>query len=75
MKLSVVMVTYNHERFIAHALSSVLAQRTNFDFEIIVAEDCSTDGTRAIVIDFARRCPGKILPLLRERNLGMARNF
>jgi glycosyltransferase involved in cell wall biosynthesis len=75
MKLSVVMVTYNHERFIAHALSSVLAQRTNFDFEIIVAEDCSTDGTRAIVMDFARRYPGKILPLLRERNLGMMRNF
>src|SRR6266851_2492098 len=75
MKLSVVMVTYNHERFIAHALSSVLAQRTNVDFEIIVAEDCSTDGTRAIVMDFARRYPGKILPLLRERNLGMMRNF
>src|SRR6267378_159018 len=75
MKLSVVMVTYNHERYIAQALSSVVAQRTNFDFEIIVAEDCSTDGTRAIVMDFARRYPGKILPLLRERNLGMMRNF
>jgi len=75
MKLSVVMITYNHERFVAQALSSVLAQRTNFDFEIIVAEDCSTDGTRAIVMDFVRRYPGKILPLLRERNLGMMRNF
>ena len=75
MKLSVVMVTYNHERFIAQALSSVLAQRTNFDFEVIVAEDCSTDGTRAIVMDFVRRYPSKILPLLRERNLGMMRNF
>jgi glycosyltransferase involved in cell wall biosynthesis len=75
MKLSVLMVTYNHERFIAQALSSVLAQRTNFDFEIIVAEDCSTDGTRAIVMDFARRYPGKILPLLRDHNLGMMQNF
>jgi glycosyltransferase involved in cell wall biosynthesis len=75
MKLSVVLITYNHDRFIAQALSSVLDQRTNFDFEIIVAEDCSTDGTRAIVMDFARRYPGKILPLLRERNLGMMPNF
>jgi glycosyltransferase involved in cell wall biosynthesis len=75
VKLSVVLITYNHERFIAQALSSVLAQRTNFDFEIIVAEDCSTDGTRAIVTDFARRYPGKILPLLRERNLGMIPNL
>lgn len=75
MRLSVLVITYNHERFIAQALSSALAQRVNFDFEVIVADDCSTDGTRAIVMDFARRYPGKILPLLRERNLGMARNF
>jgi glycosyltransferase involved in cell wall biosynthesis len=75
MKLSVVMITYNHEPFIAQALSSILAQRTNFEFEIIVAEDCSTDGTRAILMDFVRRYPHKILPLLRERNLGMVRNF
>jgi glycosyltransferase involved in cell wall biosynthesis len=75
MKLSVVMVTYNHERFITQALSSVLAQRANFDYEIIVAEDCSTDGTRAILMDFVRRYPTKIIPLLRERNLGMMRNF
>jgi glycosyltransferase involved in cell wall biosynthesis len=74
MKLSVVVITYNHERFIAQALSSVLAQRVNFDYEIIVADDCSSDGTRAIVMDFVRRYPGKILPLLRERNLGMVRN-
>lgn len=75
MKLSVVMITYNHERFISQALSSVLAQRANFDFEIIVAEDCSTDGTRAILMDFVQRYPGKILPLLRDRNLGMMQNF
>ena len=75
MKLSVVMITYNHERFIAQSLDSVLAQRTNFDFEIIVAEDCSTDGTRAIVLDFARRFPGRILPSLRETNFGMMRNL
>jgi glycosyltransferase involved in cell wall biosynthesis len=42
MKLSVMMVTYNHERFIAQALESVLAQRVNFDYEIVVGEDCST---------------------------------
>jgi glycosyltransferase involved in cell wall biosynthesis len=75
MKLSVVMITYNHEHFIAQALSSVLAQRVNFDYEIIVAEDCSTDATRGIVMDFQRRNPDKIIPLLRERNLGVMRNF
>jgi glycosyltransferase involved in cell wall biosynthesis len=75
MKLSVVMLTYNHERFIAQALSSVLAQRLNFEYEIIVSEDCSTDATREIVRDFHRRYPKKIIPLLREQNLGAMRNF
>ena len=75
MRLSVAMITYNHERFIAQALESVLAQRVNFDYEIIVGEDCSTDGTRAIVMDFHRRYPGGIVPLLREKNIGGARNI
>jgi glycosyltransferase involved in cell wall biosynthesis len=69
MKLSVVVVTYNHERFIAQALDSILAQRVNFDYEIVVGEDCSTDSTRDILMDFHRRYPGRIVPLLREQNL------
>jgi glycosyltransferase involved in cell wall biosynthesis len=75
MKLSVLMVTYNHERFLAQALSSALAQRVNFEYEIIVGEDCSSDATREILMDFHRRHPEKIIPLLRERNLGRMRNF
>lgn len=74
MKLSVMMVTYNHERFIAQALASVLAQRVNFDYEIVVGEDCSTDRTRDILMDFHRRYPGRIVPLLRNPNMGAARN-
>ena len=75
MKLSVMMITYNHERFIAQAIESVLAQRVNFDCEIVIGEDCSTDGTRAVIMDFQRRYPGRIVPLLRDRNLGAMRNF
>jgi glycosyltransferase involved in cell wall biosynthesis len=75
MKLSVMMITYNHERFIAQAIESALAQRVNFDYEIVIGEDCSTDNTQAIVIDFARRYPGRIAPFLRRRNIGAMRNF
>jgi glycosyltransferase involved in cell wall biosynthesis len=75
MKLSVMMVTYNHERFIAQALESVLAQRVNFDYEIVIGEDCSMDGTRAILMDFHRCYPGRIVPLLREQNQGAIPNF
>jgi glycosyltransferase involved in cell wall biosynthesis len=75
MKLSVMIITYNHERFIAQALESVLAQRVNFDYEIVIGEDSSTDGTRAIVMDFHRRYPERIFPQLRNRNLGAMQNL
>ncbi|MGD1108567.1 MAG: glycosyltransferase [Terracidiphilus sp.] len=73
-KVSVAMSTYNHEKFIAQAIESVLAQNVNFDYEIVVGEDCSTDGTRAVVMDFHRRHPDRIRLLLWDRNVGMMRN-
>ena len=51
--VSVVVVTYNHEPYIEQALASVVAQRTSRSFEILISEDCSTDGTRRIVEAFA----------------------
>jgi len=75
MKLSVAMTTYNHEAFIRQALESVLAQRVNFDYEIVVGEDKSTDGSRAILMNLHQRYPERIVPLLRDENMGAARNF
>jgi hypothetical protein len=75
MKLSVMMITYNHERFIAQALESVLTQQVNFEYEIVVGEDCSMDRTREILMDFHRQHPDRIVPLLRQRNLGAMGNF
>src|ERR1700737_1148593 len=75
MKLSAMMITYNHERFIAQALESVLPQRVDFEYEIVVGEDCSTDGTRAILTDFHHRHPERIVPLLRTRNVGAMQNM
>src|SRR5688572_23850951 len=69
MKVSVLVMTYNHARFIRQALDSVLMQRTGFDFEVLISEDCSTDGTREIVVEYARRHPHTITLLLSEANL------
>jgi glycosyltransferase involved in cell wall biosynthesis len=69
------MITYNHERFIAQAIESVLMQKVNFDYEIIIGEDHSTDKTRAIVIDYQQRFPERIKTLLPSSNLGAFRNF
>ena len=75
MKLSVAMITYNQERFIGQAIESVLAQKVNFDFEIIIGEDCSADGTRSVVMDLHRRYPDRIVLILRPRNIGPMRNI
>lgn len=66
---SVIVITYNHEPFIAAALESVLAQQVTFAVELIVSEDCSTDGTRAVLEDFQRRYPDVVRLAYSERNL------
>jgi glycosyltransferase involved in cell wall biosynthesis len=73
--VSVACITYNHEKFIAQAIESVLMQETDFPVELVIGEDCSTDGTRAIVQEYAAKYPGVIRPLLPDRNLGMAKNY
>jgi glycosyltransferase involved in cell wall biosynthesis len=75
VKVSVAMVTYNHEAFITQAIESVLMQQTDFDFELVIGEDCSTDGTRAIVHAYGEGHPDRIRPLLSERNQGAHANF
>ena len=75
VKVSVAMITYNHERFIVQALESVFMQETDFLVELVIGEDCSTDGTRAIVCEYADRYPGRIRLLLPERNQGMIANY
>lgn len=68
--VTVLVATYNHERFLNQALDSVLAQVTSFTIEIVVGEDCSTDGTRALLEMYAARHPGVIRMVLAECNLG-----
>ena len=74
-RASVCMITYNHEKYIAQAIESVLMQKTDFDFEVVIGEDGSADGTADIVRRMAERCRPRIRPLLRDRNLGAQRNF
>jgi glycosyltransferase involved in cell wall biosynthesis len=74
-KVSVAMITYNHEKFIAQAIESVLMQITSFPIELVIGEDCSTDRTRQIVQHYAQLRPDVVRPLLPARNLGMHENF
>jgi glycosyltransferase involved in cell wall biosynthesis len=69
VRVSVVLITYNHERFLAQALDGVLGQRTDFDVEILVTEDHSTDSTRAIIAEYAARHRERIRPMFSAKNL------
>ncbi len=68
IRLSVRIITYNHERYIAQALDSILMQKTDFPFEICLGEDDSSDGTREICKRYAEKYPEKIRLFLRSRN-------
>jgi hypothetical protein len=65
--VSVCVFVYNHGPYVREALDSVLAQRTDFPYELCLGEDGSTDGTREICLEYAQRYPDKIRVLLRDR--------
>ncbi|WP_297449545.1 glycosyltransferase [uncultured Alistipes sp.] len=73
--VSVLMPTYNHERYIAEAIESVLMQRTNYPYELVIGEDCSTDSTREICCQYQRKYPEIIHLLEYETNVGLMKNY
>lgn len=76
MKVSVLLVTYNHAAYIRQALDSVLWQDIDQNFEIVVADDASTDNTRAIIKEYEGRDPRVRFRFLAEApNMGITRNY
>ena len=75
MLVSVCMITYNHEKYISQAIEGVLMQKTKFPVELVIGEDCSTDNTRKICLEYKEKYPDKIKLLLPENNLGIIQNF
>lgn len=69
--VTVWMTAYNHEKYIAQALDGILMQQTSFEFDIVLGEDCSTDRTREIILEYDKKYPGKFRLFLPEKNLGM----
>jgi glycosyltransferase involved in cell wall biosynthesis len=71
IKVSVCVVTYNHEKFVSKMLDSLLMQQTTFPYEIILGDDCSKDNTVSILKNYQERFPDKIRLLLQTKNLGL----
>ena len=74
IKVSVCVQTYQHGNFLEDCLNSILAQKTDFNFEILLGEDDSTDGTREICLDFAKKYPTIIRLFLHKRENNMKIN-
>lgn len=74
-KLSVITITYNHEKYIQQTLDSIISQATNFEFELIIADDASTDNTAAIITTYQKKYPHIIRAILRKSNVGVQKNF
>lgn len=75
MKVSACIITYNQEEYISQCLDGVLSQIVDFDYEIIIGEDKSTDGTLEICKKYANKHPTKITLIERSENLGMIGNW
>lgn len=68
IKVSVICITYNHVKYIEQALRSLVSQKTDFEYEIIVHDDASTDGTIDIIKKYQSEYPNLIIPIIEEEN-------
>ena len=68
------MITYNHEHYLADAIQGVINQICDFEFELIIGEDCSQDATRQIALDYERQYPNIIRVVYSDKNVGMNAN-
>jgi glycosyltransferase involved in cell wall biosynthesis len=73
--VSVAVLCYNQEKYIAQTMESIVSQETNFDYEIIIADDYSTDRTREILFRYKEKYPDKINLILNEKNIGLIANY
>jgi glycosyltransferase involved in cell wall biosynthesis len=69
------VLTYNHERYLAQAFEGLHKQQTTFPYEVVVANDCSSDGTAAVVETWSKVFGDRMRILPRPQNLGITRNF
>jgi glycosyltransferase involved in cell wall biosynthesis len=72
--VSVCCITYNHEKYIAQSIEGFLIQKTNFKFDIIIGEDCSTDNTLKVIKQYADKHPDKIKLVTAPNNVGSINN-
>lgn len=74
-KVSVCVMTYNQSKYIRQCIESLIEQDCDFKYEIIVSDDCSTDGTQEIIKELYQKFPDRIQMFLQEKNIGVKNNY
>jgi glycosyltransferase involved in cell wall biosynthesis len=75
MEVSIIVPIYNHERYLEYAINSILEQKVNFEYEVLIGEDCSTDNSREVLRKLEPSLPTSFKIFYREKNLGARLNF
>lgn len=73
--VSIVLTVFNHEKYIARALKSIINQETTFRYEILVGDDASTDNSISVIMEYSRLYSDVVIPVLRKANIGGSKNF
>jgi len=73
--VSVIIPSYNRNETIGFAIDSIISQQCNFDFEIIIGEDCSTDNSREVLLAYKKTYPSIIKLLFHDKNIGLGANW
>lgn len=74
-KVSVCVVAYNQEKYIRQCLQSIVDQVTDFEFDVLVCDDCSTDSTQSIIKEFSEKYINLVKPIFHKKNIGAYENF
>lgn len=74
IKVSVICTTYNHEAYLQTALQSIIEQKTNFKYEVLIGDDCSTDKSRSIIMKYEQMYPSIIKAFYHNKNVGAREN-
>ena len=75
MKVSIVVLVYNHGQFLEECLNSIFSQKIDVEFEVLIGEDASTDNSRIICQEFKNVYPNRVKLFQRKKNIGMLNNF
>lgn len=73
--VTTMITAYNHEKYIKRAIETAVMQKGDFVHEILVSDDCSTDGTRRVIAEMMKLYPGYITDISGDRNLGISENM